>query len=149
MVAHISRARTLGADPQTIWDVLADFGTISTWADGVEHSCLLRAAAEPVGLTRRVQMGGIVLTERIIEFDHPGALAYDIEGLPSFAGRVRNRWDLHPLSEQSTEVSLTTSVDIGSRLPRRLVERLVCQVSGKMSDGLLTGLARHLEDAHG
>jgi hypothetical protein len=148
VVAHISRARTLAADPQTIWDVLADFGAISTWAGSVDHSCLLRVTAEPVGLTRRVQVGRVVLTERIIEFDQPGALAYDIEGLPPFAGRVRNRWDLHPLSALLTEVSLTTSVDIGSRLPQRLTERLVCRVSGKLSDGLLAGLATHLEEIH-
>ncbi|MET0897053.1 MAG: SRPBCC family protein [Mycobacterium sp.] len=147
-MAHISRARTFATDPQTIWDVLADFGAISAWADGIDHSCLLRVTAEPVGLTRRVQMGRIVLTERIIEFDAPGTLAYDIEGLPPFAGRVRNRWDLHPLSAQSTEVSLTTSVDIGSRLPQRLAERAVCRVTAQKSDGLLAGLATHLEGTH-
>lgn len=143
-MAHLSRARTIAADPQAIWDVLADFGAISAWADSVDHSCLLRVTADPVGLTRRVQVGRIVLTERIIEFDPPGVLAYDIDGLPSFAGRVRNRWDVHPLSAQSTEVSLTTSVDAGSRL----VEQVVCRVSGKLSDGLLTGLANHLEATH-
>ena len=141
MVAHLSRARIIAADAQAIWDVLADFGAISAWADSVDHSCLLRVTAEPVGLTRRVQVGRLVLTERIIEFDPPGALAYDIEGLPSVAGRVRNRWDLYPLSERSTEVALTTTVEAGSRL----VEQVVCRVSGKLSDGLLTGLATHLE----
>jgi hypothetical protein len=147
-VAHISRVRTLATDPQIIWDVLADFGALGTWADNVDHSCLLRATAEPVGRTRRVQVGRTVLTECIIEFDPPGTLAYAIGGLPSFTGRVQNRWDLHQMSERSTEVCLTTSVDIGSRLPQRLAERVVCRILAKSSTDLLTSLATYLEATH-
>ena len=39
------RLGTIAAEPQAIWDVIADFGAISSWADIVDHSCLLNPAA--------------------------------------------------------------------------------------------------------
>jgi len=147
-MAQTRRSRTIAAGQQAIWEVLADFGALSSWAGDVDHSCLLHAAAEAVGLARRVQVGRIVLIERIVEFEPPSILAYDIEGLPSFTGAVRNRWKLQPLSEGSTEVTLTTTVEVGPRLPQWLVEQVVGRVTAKLSDGLLTGLATHLEATH-
>lgn len=148
LVGQTRRSRTIGAGQPAIWEVLADFGALSTWAGNVDHSCLLRAGSEPVGRTRRVQVGRLVLIERIVEFAPSSALAYDIEGLPAFAGAVRNRWELHPRSERSTEVTLTTTVDIGSRMPQRIAEQVIGRATAKLSDGLLTGLATHLEATH-
>lgn len=84
-VADISRSRTITAPPQAIWDVLADFGSLSAWADDVDHSCILNhgPGGAAKGTTRRVQVGRNVLVERITEFDPAVALAYDVEGLPA------------------------------------------------------------------
>ena len=81
-----------------MWDVLADFGAISSWAANVDHSCLLEhgPTGTAVGTSRRVQVGRDTLVERITEFDRTGALAYDIEGLPRRLRRVANRWTLAP-----------------------------------------------------
>jgi hypothetical protein len=59
VVADIRRTRTVSAEAQQIWDLLADFDAISSWADNVDHSCLLSAAANGVAVdtTRRVQIG--------------------------------------------------------------------------------------------
>src|ERR1700712_2217771 len=48
-VAAIDRSRTIAADPQSVWDVLADFGSISSWADNIDHSCILVFGSEPLG----------------------------------------------------------------------------------------------------
>ncbi len=45
LAADTRRLRTIAAEPQAIWDVIADFGAISSWADIVDHSCLLNPAA--------------------------------------------------------------------------------------------------------
>ncbi len=73
-VADISRSRTITAPPQAIWDVLADFGSLSSWADNVDHSCILNQGPHggAVGTTRRVQIGRNVLVERITEFTPHG-----------------------------------------------------------------------------
>jgi uncharacterized protein YndB with AHSA1/START domain len=145
-VARIDRSRTIAAAPQDVWDLLADFGALSTWVDRVDHSCILVHGADgPIGTTRRVQLGRQTLVERIVEFDPPKALAYDIEGLPKQLERVNNRWTLRP-SGQSTVVTLTSTVQIGSGRIRELAERAMCRLMTRESDGLLDGLAKQLEN---
>jgi hypothetical protein len=143
-VADVARTRTIAAAPNEIWDVLADFGAISSWADNIDHSCILVRAGEPVGTTRRIQVGRDVLVERIVEFDPPHALAYDIQGLPKRVRAVTNRWTLRPAGDP-TVVTLTSMVEIGSRSSQHLVERALCRVLARQSDVMLAGLAQRME----
>jgi uncharacterized protein YndB with AHSA1/START domain len=147
-VAEIDRTRTIAAAPQEVWNVLADFGAIGTWVDRIDHSSILvhGADGDPIGTTRRVQIGRNTLVERIVEFDPPHALAYDIEGLPKRLRRVTNRWALR-LSGESTVVTLTSTIEIGSGRIQQLAERAVCRVVTRESDGLLAGLAKRLEQS--
>ncbi len=57
-MADIRRSRSIAARPDEIWDVLADFGSISSWAPNVDHSCILFAGPDggAVGTARRVQV---------------------------------------------------------------------------------------------
>jgi Polyketide cyclase / dehydrase and lipid transport len=147
-MSQIRRSRSIAARPQQIWDVLADFGSISSWADNVDHSCILFSGTDgaPVGTARRVQVKRDALVERIIEFDPPRALAYDIEGLPAFFGRVANRWTLAAATPGSTVVTLTSTVQIGHRPTQRLAERILCRAVAGQSESMLAGLAHRLEN---
>ena len=149
-VAEIRRTRAVAADPQMIWDVLADFGAVSSWARFVDHSCLLEHAPEgsTVGTSRRVQLGRTTLVERITEFEQAHALAYDIEGLPPLVRRLRSRWTLRPIARGLTEVGLTSTVTIGTNPVAQLAERLFVRGSAKRLDLLLDGLAKRLEGQH-
>lgn len=149
-VADISRSRTMTAPPQAIWDVLADFGALSSWADKVDHSCVLVHGPDggAFGTTRRVQVGRNVLVERIVEVDPPTVLAYDIAGLPRRLRHVTNRWTLRPTGA-ATAVTLTSRVEIGTGPVARAAERIVARVMAKQSDSMLAGLARRLENTHG
>jgi hypothetical protein len=144
-VAEIARSRTIAAEPKEVWDVLADFGSISSWADNVDHSCILNHGSEPVGTTRRVQIGRNALVERITEFDPTWALAYDVKGLPKRLHRFNNRWTLRRVQEGHTVVTLTSRVEIGSGPLRRLAERAVCRVQVRRSAVMLAGLAKRWE----
>jgi len=148
-VAEIRRTRVIAAGLQAIWDILADFGSISSWADNVDHSCLLEHGADggPIGLSRRVQVGRDTLVERIGDFDPPNTLGYDIEGLPRQLRHVSNRWTLRPTAGGFTEVSLTSTVKIGSNPLTNVAERVLCRVLAKQSDVMLAGLARRLENS--
>ena len=141
-MADIHRSRTIAAAANDIWHVLADFGSISSWADNVDHSCIL--AHGPDGTTRRVQAGRETLVERITQFDPPHALAYDIEGLPKRLRRVTNRWTLRPTDGQ-TVVTLSSTVEIGPRPIQKLIEPAVCRLMARPSDVMLAGLANRLE----
>jgi uncharacterized protein YndB with AHSA1/START domain len=149
-VADISRSRTITAPPQAIWDVLADFGSLSSWADHVDHSCILNHGPNGrlSGTTRRVQMGRNTLVERIIECDPAGALAYAIEGLPSRLRTVVNRWTLEQAGD-ATKVTLTSRVEIGHRPVARAAEWAICRGMAKESDSMLAGLARRMESHRG
>lgn len=157
-VAQISRSRTVAVPPQRVWEVLADFGALSSWADNVDHSCLLEHGDAPaVGTSRRVQVGRDTLVERITEINAPDALAYDIEGLPRRVHRVSNRWTLQPVPGSlrscppgsphgtSTGVTLTTTVEIGANPVAGLAERALCRFMARQSDTMLAGLATRLE----
>jgi carbon monoxide dehydrogenase subunit G len=143
-VAAIDRSRSIAADPQAVWDVLADFGCISSWADNIDHSCILTHADGPLGTTRRVQIGRNALVETITEFDAPRAVAYDVDGLPRRIRRFTNRWSLRP-SGDGTVVTLTSTVEIGSGPWRKLAERTLCRLQTRQSDIMLAGLAQRLE----
>jgi Polyketide cyclase / dehydrase and lipid transport len=146
-VAEIHRSRAIAAEPKEVWDVLADFGSISSWADNVDHSCILHHNNEPVGTTRRVQIGRNTLVERIIEFDPTWALAYDVEGLPKRLHRFTNRWTLRRVQDGNTVVTLTSTVEIGSGPMHKLAERAVCRVQVRQSELMLAGLAKRWEQA--
>ena len=146
-MADIARSRTIAVGPKQVWDILADFGSISSWADNVDHSCILNHSSEPVGTTRRVQIGRNALVERITEFDPTWALAYDVEGLPRLLHRFTNRWTLRAAQGGTTIATLTSTVEIGSDPMRKLVERMLCRVQVRQSDVMLAGLAKRLERA--
>ncbi|HEY1841949.1 MAG TPA: SRPBCC family protein [Mycobacterium sp.] len=144
-MAEIDRSRTIAADPKEVWDVLADFGSISSWADNIEHSCILTQRSEPVGTTRRVQIGRDALVEQITEFEAVRALAYDVDGLPKRVRRFNNRWSLRPADNGATVITLTSTVEIGSGPLQKLAERALCRVQVRQSDIMLAGLANRLE----
>ncbi|OBI41082.1 SRPBCC family protein [Mycobacterium sp. E796] len=148
-MADVRRSRSIAARPQQIWDVLADFGAISSWSGNVDHSCILFSGADgaAVGTARRVQVKRDALVERITEFDPPRALAYDVEGLPSRVRRMKNRWTLDPAPSGSTVVTLTSTVEIGAGPVQKLAEGVLCRFLARQSDVMLAGLANRLENA--
>jgi len=141
----------VAAPPEAVWEVLADFGSISSWAPNVDHSCLLEhgAGGPAAGTTRRVQVGRNALVERILEITPPVVLEYRIEGLPTRLGRLTNRWTLSSGGSGRTEVTLTSTVQAGSgplaRLNAASVGRIVGKIMSRQSEDMLAGLAARLE----
>lgn len=143
-VAESTISRRIDVATGVVWDVLADFGALADWAPRIDHVSMTTQSTGGVGATRRVQSGRVVLLERVVEWIPGECLAYDIEGLPRIVGHARNRWQLEP-SAAGTLVSLTSSVDAGSRPPGPLVARLAVKGMGRVGRGLVGGFARHLE----
>ena len=141
----VTRSRTVGGDLTRVWDVLADFGAISTWASNVDHSCLLvdpGVGDDLDGATRRIQTGRTALVERIVDWSPPARLAYRIEGLPPVLRSVVNEWRLtSPGTPNSTYVALVTQVDCGPRPPQQLIARAAGRSLARASDKMLDGLA--------
>lgn len=144
-MAEESRSRSIPGDPAAVWAVLADFGSLSRWADGVDHSCLLNGDhhSEQVGLTRRIQSGRDTFVETITAFDPPRMLAYDIAGVPR-AFSVANRWNIEPSADGTTTVTVTTAIQMADVLWRPLGEQVITRLMAKRSQALLSSLAKAL-----
>ena len=138
----------MAATPQAVWDVLADFGALSSWARNVDHSCLLEHGADGVGVgtSRRVQVGRNTLVERVTDCVPTDTLGYAIEGLTRRLHRVANRWTLEPAAPGFTAVTVTTTVEIGTNPVARVAERALCRLMTKQSDAMLAGLSQRVED---
>ncbi|MCK0173816.1 SRPBCC family protein [Mycolicibacterium sp. F2034L] len=146
MVAEISRHRTVRAAPQAVWDLLADYGAVAEWVDDVDHSCILNAAEDGLtGTTRRVQIGRLVLVERVTEAEPLRTLAYDIAGLPGPVRHAANRWTLDEVLQGATQITLTSTIDLGPGRLREVIARVIARGMGRSSDSMLAGLATKLE----
>lgn len=143
-MAEVTRSRTVAAEPAEVWQVLADFGALSTWADGVDHSCLLRHSDDPVGTTRRVQAGHETFAETIVAYDPPRELAYDIAGVPRWFSAT-NRWNLRPAPGGRTTVTLTSVVRMRPNPLHAIAEPTFARMMAKRSEELLNSLAQHVE----
>lgn len=154
----VERARTVAASPADVWDVLARFDDLASWADNADHTCWLDEPSPDgtmIGRARRVQAGRMVLVETITVWDPPSQLAYDLGGLPPVVKSAANEWRLaaEPADPSSTVVTLASYVDCGPRPPQQLIARLVgrrlAAASDTMLDGLANRLANRLAEAKG
>lgn len=144
-MAEVVEGLTIRQPASVVWAVLADFDEISQWAPNVDHSCLTTSIASGVGATRRIQTGRNTVLETVTDWEPDHRLAYSITGLPAVVRSVTNTWRLADL-DGATEVTLTSSIDAGSRPPQKAVARIVGRVLGKASRQMLDGLDRHLQD---
>jgi hypothetical protein len=143
-VIEVTRSRTVAAPSGDIWNVLAQFDTISAWAPNVDHSCLLDDRPDDgnmLGIARRVQAGRFVLVERITVWEPETRLGYELTGLPPVLKHVVNEWVLTATTPLMTEVALVTRIDCGPRPPQQLIARLAGRSLAKTSDKMLAGLA--------
>ncbi len=129
-----------------VWAVLADFGENVRWAPIVDHSCLLSAQREGVGMVRRIQSGRRTVVERVVEWVDGERLSYVVEGLPSAIRSLRNTWQLDD-GDGSTQITLTSSVDVGPRPPQQLAAKVLSRQLSKVSNQMLHGLDDHLRKA--
>jgi uncharacterized protein YndB with AHSA1/START domain len=142
--ASATRSATVDAPVTAVWAALAAFDQLSTWSPDADHTAYLTEQTDGIGCARRVQVGRMVLIETVTEWDPTSALAYTIEGLPPVVGTTTNRWTLRPDGDR-TEVTLTSTVDPGTKPIGRLAAPLVARRLAKASDAMLSGLAAHLE----
>lgn len=146
-MSDASHSRTIAAGAEAIWKVLADFGSLSTWADGVDHSCVMHSGegVDPIGMSRRVQIGRDTFVETIVAFAPPRLLAYAITGLPGGISAT-NRWNLEPQAAGRTTVTLTSTVRTRTGPLRPIVEGIAARLVARRSRALLDSLATHCEE---
>lgn len=133
----------MAALPAVVWATLAEFAAISSWADNVDHSCLLSAQTEGVGMVRRIQSGRTTLLERVVIWEPGVNLSYVLEGLPAIVRSDSNTWTLDATASGSM-VTLTSRADAGPRPPQQLIAKAVGRKLAQASDQMLSGLKAKL-----
>jgi len=139
----IRRTALIDATAEEVWAVLADFASISTWADFVDHSSLMTEHTEGVGMQRRIQIDRTTVVETVTAWEPGVTFSYSITGLPPVIKSVTNTWRLGA-SGDSTMVWITTEVETGPRPPQKAIAKGVARRLAKSSDAMLAGLATHL-----
>lgn len=135
-----SVSTTVSATRSEVWAVLTDFGGVSRWGHGVDHSTLLTTDPPGDGAVRRVQVGRTALRESVVRWVPDEMLSYDISGLPKVVRHARNTWTLAD-DGTGTRVTLTSAVTV-PRPPG--VGRLVLKRMLKADAGLLSGLSERM-----
>ena len=138
------RTGAIDAPPDRVWDVLADYGAIASWAPNVDHSCLLTERADGVGAVRRIQTGRTTLREEVEAWEPGASLSYRIIGLPPIVRSATNTWRLTG-SGGSTTVTLTSEVDCGPRPPQQVIARVVSRRLVAASEQMIAGLTERCE----
>jgi hypothetical protein len=147
MMTSVTRTALIAAPSDEVWAVLADFESISTWADFVDHSSLLTDQTEGVGMTRRIQMERTTVVETVSAWEPGITFSYEITGLPPVIKSVINTWRLGS-SGGSTMAWITTNVDAGPRPPQQAIAKGVARRLAKSSVEMLNGLNAHLLKEH-
>ncbi|CAB4529821.1 unannotated protein [freshwater metagenome] len=138
-MTEIIKTCQIAASPAQVWHQLADFGAISTWAKGVDHSALTTSQTGGIGAARRIQAGRLALIETVTVWQPEQELAYTLQGLPPVVKSVTNTWKL-TAAAGGTAVSLTTSIDPGSTPRGKIAARILGLILGRASHRMLEGL---------
>ena len=139
-MAKSSSTTLVPAPVETVWETLADFGSISAWGTGVDQSSLLTDVGQGLGATRRVQVGRNALRETITVWQPRKQLAYQLIGLPPVVRAATNTWQL-AAEGSGTRVTLTATVTTKGG---PLLAHVVAGRVGKANKQLVAGLRQHL-----
>jgi hypothetical protein len=142
-MSEVTRHCVIQAPLAEVWAVLADFESISAWADFVDHASLMTEQTEGVGMRRRIQMDRTTVVETVTAWEPGVTFSYAITGLPPVIKSVTNTWRLGA-SGGSTMVWITTEVETGPRPPQKAIAKGVARRLAKSSEAMLAGLSAHL-----
>ena len=140
----VERTGLIAAPLDAVWAVLADFAAIGSWAQNVDHSCLMNELTDGVGMVRRIQTDGTTILETIENWEPGATLSYRITGLPPVIKSVTNTWRIGA-SGDSTMVRLTTDIDTGPKPPQQVIAKVVGRRLAAASEQMIAGLTEHVE----
>lgn len=133
------------APPSVVWRLLGeDFFGLATWATAIGHSSAMTATPPGMGASRRVQAGGAVLLENVVDWAPESALAYEIVGLPPVVRGVENRWELEA-DGSGTSITLTCAVEPGPKPPMVVAAKAVARRIAKTNESLVADLIARAE----
>lgn len=149
---------TIDAPKNEVWDVLADFNNVYTWAPSVEHSAGLNDKYQQVGSGRVCSVKGFgEITEKVTEWQDQQLFAFTVEA----SGPLNNalsHWQLSDSANGKTKITVTLKYDVkfgvlGSLLHalvmKKQLNKTLTQILSALKTRVETGkLVRPLDSEH-
>ena len=140
MSYRTSRSKVLQAPVNSVWEVLADFGAVSTWNPAISNSYSTSELAEGLGASRHCDLAPLGSTEESITGWEPNRrLVVTVDSatkVPFKGGRMI--FDLEPVGNH-TEVTMTFEYEpkggpmsgmVGRRMEKRLSSQMISVLEG-------------------
>ncbi len=116
---------TVRAPAKKVWDVIADFSAVDTWAPQVTKSYGLGTKDRGVGAERRCDIKGFgSIGEVITEWIDGRSLTYRVTPLGPL-GVSHNRWTVLEVDESSSEVVVELGYDVRFGLIGKLLHKVM------------------------
>ena len=116
---------TINAPLSAVWEVLADFDNVYTWAPSVEHSHALNDKSQQVGAGRVCSIKGFgKLNEQITQWNENKGIEFTVSDL----GPLKNtlcHFRINPLTATTTELNMTFEYDLKFGLLGKILHSLV------------------------
>jgi hypothetical protein len=127
-VATITAEIIIQSPADAVWEVLAhQFERVGEWATAIPSSTRSPHgnAHEGVAVTARICSTGVRMVheieERIVAYDEARrSLTYEGRGMPKFIKTARNRWQVQPLGDQRSRVTVEATLE-----PRGVIGRFM------------------------
>lgn len=144
MTITTATTRTIGATPDEVWQVLADFGTIAQWSRGVRTSELTGEAAQGTGATRHCELSPAgSLDETITAWEPERLLGISVDNIKVVPMKhVDTTFALRDNGDGSTDVTMTSVISPKGGPLAGLVGRRLQRGLPKAADALLSDLGR-------
>jgi hypothetical protein len=145
-VSELTKRIAIGAPTDKVWEVLADFGNVASWAPTIVDSRSTTEVNRGVGARRMLDhKSGMVLEEVIVEWNEGHSFIFEI---PNGLGPIKNlreSWSVEPAPEGSVVVVIMNfEMKLGplGEIMDLLILRLL--TSRELALGL-AGLKHHIE----
>ncbi|MEM8862159.1 MAG: SRPBCC family protein [Chloroflexota bacterium] len=148
----LSSILKINAPADRVWQVIAhDFANISHWASGVPKSTVNVSAAALDGATvggRTCDVPGFgKVNETFTAYNEAAkSFTYEAEGGPFFLRSAHNSWQVSPLNEHETEVSLAAELvlmpvfrTLMAPILRRQLNKIVAETTEELKYYVETG----------
>ena len=122
---RVEARNRIDAPADKVWDVLADFSAVDTWAPQVERSYALGPADTGVGAGRHCDIKGFGgIDEIVTDWQEGRTLTYEVTPLGPF-GKSYNRWTVRPVGAGACEVKVELAYSLRYGIAGRLMHALV------------------------
>ena len=122
---YMSADLVIRASAQKVWDVLADFSAVDTWAPQVTKSFALGPEAQGLGAGRHCDIKGFgSIQEEIIEWNEGRGFTYRVTPLGPL-GVSQSRWTVYPIDSGSCKVVTELGYDVRMGLFGKLLHALM------------------------